>query len=230
MSLAFRRRRLFTHGPPVVTYLGLAQNLAFVGTTRVIYRGLSSGSNSLGPIDKNKVIVGIIVQANANIPVAAFINNMNAPVYGVTSAAPGIGLFSTLVSDDGSPLVEVRYNAAPSGSPSLSLWSITGLSSPVPRSVVGSALAGADTVRTVDLDSEVGGVAVAAAVNNVTAAQGCTWSGDQTPTENLEGVITAGLLSVAMIQGTNSDAANTITATFNVISTTAIGLLAAAFR
>ena len=225
-----RKRKLFTQGQPTVTYLGLGQNLAFIGTTRVIYRGLASGSNSLGAIDLNKVIVGIIIQANANIPVAAFINGVNAPVYGVTSAAPGMGLFSALVLDDGSPLVEVRYNSDPSGSPSLSLWSIVGLSSAVPRSVAGSALAGADIVRTVDLNSEVGGVAVAAAVNNVTAAQGCTWSGDQTPTENLEGTITAGRFSAAMIQGTNGDAANTVTATFDVISTTAIGLIAAAFR
>lgn len=230
MSL-LHRWRLFTQGPPVVTYLGLGQNLAFIGTTRVIYRGLASGSNSLGPIDRNKVIAGIIIQSNSNVPAAAFINGVNAPVYGVTSAAPGMGLFSALVSDDGaSPLVEIRYNAAPSGSPSLSLWSITGLSSSVPRSVASSALAGADTARTVDLDTEIGGVVIAAAVNNITAAQGCTWSGDQTPTENLEGTITAGRFSAAMIQGTNGDAANTVTATFDVISTTIIGLIAAAFR
>jgi hypothetical protein len=177
------------------------------------------------------VIVGIIQQANTALPVAAFINGVNASVYGVTSAAPGMGIFSALVPDDGnSPLCEVRYSATPSGSPALALWSIVGLSSPIPRSIASSALAGADTVRTVDINTEVGGVAVMVAVNNVTAAQACALSGDQTPTENTEVTAGAGRMSIGMIQGTVADAANTITATFDVVSTTAIGLLAAAFR
>ena len=228
----FRRRRQFTHGPPTVTYLGAAANIAFIGTARVAYRGFTgTGQGNLGPINKNKVIVGIIQQGNAAIPVAAFINGVNAPVYGVTSAAPGIGVFSALVPYDGSsPVFDIRYNSNPTGSPGLVLWSIVGLSSPVPRSVVSSALAGADTTRTVDLDTEVGGIAVMVAANNITAAQACTLSGDQTPTENDEVTSGTGRVSIGMIQGTNSDSANTITATFDVISTTAIGLLAAAFR
>ncbi len=231
MSLLTRRRQ-FTHGPPVVTYLGLAANIAFIGTARVVYRGFTgTGQGNLGAIDRNKVIVGIIQQGNAALPVAAFINGINAPVYGVTSAAPGMGVFSALVPNDGaSPIFDVRYNSNPTGNPSLALWSIVGLSSPVPRSVASSALAGADTVRTVDLDTETGGVAILTAANNVTAAQSCTLSGDQTPTENDEITGGTGRVSIGMIQNTNADAANTITATFAVISTTAIGLIAAAFR
>lgn len=226
-----RRRRLFTHGPPIVTYLGTAANIAFIGTARVVYRGLTGGQGNFGPIDRNKVIVGITQQGNAALPVAAFINGVNAPIYGVTSAAPGMGVFSALIPDDGaSPICDVRYNSNPTGSPVVALWSIVGPSSPVPRSVVSSALAGADTVRTVDLNTEVGGVAVLVAVNNVTAAQACALTGDQTPTENTEVTAGAGRMSVGMIQGTTADAANTITATFDVVSTTAIGLLAAAFR
>ena len=68
------------------------------------------------------------------------------------------------------------------------------------------------------------------AANNITAAQACTLSGDQTPTENDEVTSGTGRVSIGMIQGTTADAANTITATFDVISTTAIGLIAAAFR
>lgn len=215
----------------MVTFLGVPQNIAFIGTTRVVYRALLFGTTNLGPIDRNKLIVGMISASNAAFPVAAVINGVNAPIYGITSAAPGIGVFSALVPDDGSsPIFDVRYNAAPSGNPVAAIWSVTGLSSPVPRSVVSSALAGADTVRTVDVNSEVGGVAVAMAFNNITAAQSCTWSGDQTPTENAEGVTGTGFYSTSLIQGTTADAANTVTATFGVISTTAIGLLAATFR
>ena len=230
MSLAFRRRRLFTHGPPVVTFLGVGQNIAFINASQILYRGLSAGSNSLGAIDRNKVIVGIIGQGNAAVPVAAAVNGVNAPVYGVTSAAAGIGVFSALIPDAGEPIINVRYNSGPTGSPVVALWSIVGLASSIPRSIASSALAGADTVRTVDVNSEVGGVAVAMAFNNITAAQTCTWSGDQTPTENAEAATGGGVYSTALIQGTSADAANTITATFGVISTTAIGLLAAAFR
>lgn len=230
--LARRRRQQFTQGSPVVTYLGTPGNAAFIGLNRVIYRGFSTGGTlQLGPIDRNKVIVGIINNGAAAFPVAASINSVNAPLYGVTSAAPGMGVFSALVPDDGlSPICDVRFGANPSGTPVLALWSIVGLSSPVPRSIASSALAGADTVRTVDLNTEVGGVYVLMATNNVTAAQACALTGDQTPTENAELTAGAGRTSIGMLQGTNADAANTITATFDIVSTTAIGLLAAAFR
>ncbi len=225
-------RRQFTHGPPVVTFLGTAANIAFIGTARCLYRGLNVGAQgNLGPIDRNKVIVGIIQNGGAALPVAAFINGVNAPIYGVTSAAPGMAVFSALVPDDGnSPICDVRFGSNPSGNPALALWSIVGPASPIPRSVASSALAGADTVRTVDLNTEVGGVAILVAVNNVTAAQACALTGDQTPTENSEITAGAGRMSIGMIQGTTADAANTITATFDVVSTTAIGLIAAAFR
>lgn len=224
-------KRQFTHGPPTVTFLGYAQNIAFIGLARVVYRDLSLGQNNLGPIDRNKVIVGIIQQGSSALPVAAFINGVNAPIYGVTSSAPGMGIFSALVPDDGlNPICDVRYDSSPSGSPALALWSIIGLSSPIPRSIASSTLAGAATARTVDLNTEAGGVYVLTAVNNVTAAQACALTGDQTPTENAEVTAGAGRTSVGMFQGTNADAANTITATFDIISTTAIGLIAAAFR
>ena len=226
-----RRRRLFTHGPPVVTYLGQAANGSFIGTSRLFFRGLSGGQANLGPIDLNKLIIGCISHNSSAVPVAASINGRIAPVYGVTAGAASVGIFCALVQDEGlTPIVDVRYTSGPSGTPNCSLWSIIGLSSPVPRSIAVSNLAGADTVRTVDVDSEVGGAIVAMAANNITAAQSCTWSGDQTPTENVEAAAGGGFYSSAMIQGTNADAANTITATFGVVSTTGIGLLAAAFR
>ncbi len=230
MALLYRRRQ-FTHGPPIVTYLGQGANGAFIGTARVLYRGLSGGQGNLGTIDNNKLIVGLNSNNSGAVPAAASINGRMAPVYGVTGGAAGIGIFCALVPDDGSnPIVDVRFGANPSGTPNLSLYSIVGLSSPLPRSIAVSNLAGADTVRTVDVDSEVGGVIVAMAANNVTAAQSCTWTGDQTLTENVDGAGGGGHYSAAMIQGTNADVANTITATFAVIATTGIGLLAAAFR
>ena len=230
----FRPRRQFTHGPPVIAYLGQAANGAFIGTTRLAFRGISAGANgtgNLGVLDGNKLIVGCISHNSGAAAVAASINGRLAPVYGVTAGAAGIALFCTLVPDEGlAPIVDVRYASAPSGTPNLSLWSIVGLSSPIPRNIAVSNLAGADTVRTVDVDSEVGGIIVAMAANNVTAAQSCAWTGDQTPTELIDAAAGGGLYSSAMVQGTNADSANTITATFAVISTTGIGLLAAAFR
>ena len=163
----FRPQAQFTGPPPLGTFLGLGQNIAFIGTSRVVYRGLSQGLASMGPLDRNKLIVGIIGQGNAAVPVAATVNGVNAPVYGVTSAAAGIGVFSAIIPDAGQPIIDVRYNSAPTGSPLVALWSIVGLASPVPRSIASSALAGADTVRTVDVNSEVGGVAVAMAFNNI---------------------------------------------------------------
>ena len=229
MSLLYRRRQ-FTHGPPVVTYLGQGANNSG-SAARVVYRGLGLGQGHLGAINSNKLIVGIISQNDSAVPIGAYINGCNAPAYGVTAGATGIGIFCALVPDDGaSPVVDVRYSANFSGTPNLSLWSIVGLSSPIPRSIAVSNLAGADTVRTVDVNSEVGGVIVAMAANNITAANSCTWTGDQTLTENVDGAGGGGLYSSAMIQGTNADGANTVTATFAVISTTGIGLLAAAFR
>lgn len=229
MPLIRSVRRQFTMGPPVVNYIGQAQVISFVGAREVLWRGTVLGGNP-GVLDENKLIVGIAGQQGGQFPVAASINGRIAPVYGTTLTAAGIGLFAALVPDIGNLTIDVRWNADVAGTPNLNLWSIFGLSSPIPRSVVASSLAGADTVRSVDVNSEVGGVAVAMSVCDVAAAQSVTWSGDQTPTKNVDTNGGGSQFSAALIQGTNADAANTITATLAVISIAAIGLIAASFR
>lgn len=110
----------------------------------------------------------------------------------------------------------------------VAMWCLTGLQLPFPIDAQSSGAA-TDITRSVDLMTKSGGVVIAAALNNVTAAQSCTWTGDQTPNERVD---TTGnnAYSAADITNTNDDPANTITATHAVISTTGINLAAVSFR
>lgn len=109
------------------------------------------------------------------------------------------------------------------------MWHVKGLASSVPLDAQTSATA-TDTARSVDLKTSPGGIIIAASMNNITAAQSCTWTGDQAPTERVDTAVVNGAFSAAEITNTNDDIANTITATWAVISTAGVSIAAASFR
>ena len=106
---------------------------------------------------------------------------------------------------------------------------VTGLSSFVPTDAQSTSTATATNLSR-DLNTKDGGFLVAGATNNVAAAQACTWTGDQTPTETYDTVAAGYGESGAFTSAVVNDTANTVTATFDVISTTGIALAAAAWR
>lgn len=119
---------------------------------------------------------------------------------------------------------------APSNGARFNFWVATGLSSFAPCSTL-TANGGTNTVVTGNLNTPAGAVAVMAAYNDVAAANSCTWTGDDSPTERDDAAGTgAGRTTAASISVASQDSANAITATFAVSSTTDVVLAAAAWR
>lgn len=111
-------------------------------------------------------------------------------------------------------------------------WLATGLTSHRAYSAAGNQTATA-TVRTADVSAKDGGFVIALASNNVVALQTTAWTGDTTPTERADEDTVNGTplrVSIADTFPSIDDAANTITATFGVISTSDALIVAAAFR
>lgn len=157
-----------------------------------------------------------------------------------TGAAASIALFAGYVPDD-----RVGYSVTDTINPDkirvisaagtfansirVSVWLVSGLANIAPYAV-GYATTGIGTVATVDVSTPVGGIVLATAVNNITAGQSWTWTGDQTVTERSDAAATNYHFTFADTLSTAVDAANTLTATAAVVSTTELSILAASFR
>lgn len=148
-----------------------------------------------------------------------------------SAGAAGQSAFTTIWSGlVPTGLVGVFWPETAAGtSPILNIYRATGLSQYQARDAQSSATA-TDTVRAVDLNTTAGGIIVACAVNNIGAANSVTWTGDQTPTEDSDSAMGSGRQSAMSTFNAVADTANTITATFAVISTTQIALSGASFR
>lgn len=211
-------RRVLTEGPPL--------SAAFLSSNTAT-SGVASGI-SLGVEAEDRVIVALLASRSA-VATALWINGIALPLYATANQVTAFSqIGSALIPRGDRGVVNIKA-AGFTSAPVVHIYRLTGLASPVPRSVATSITA-ADTVRTVDVSSGIGGVILALAGNDVGAANQCTWTGDQSPTESADAAIGAGRQSAAHIYSTNDDTANTITATFDVISTTGISLAAAAFR
>lgn len=213
-----RRPRLFVGGAPSVAFLSASTMSApAVG-------GISLGVPAadrviiIGACARSGLITRIAVNGTELLPYASV---------GTANQNAFTSIWSGLVPDD--PYGTIWTETAAGTSPILNIYRATGLSRVAPRDAQSSSTA-ADTVRTVDLNTTAGGIIVACAVNNIGAANSMTWTGDQTPTEDSDSAMGSGRQSGMSLTGTVNDTANTITATFVVISTTQVTLSAASFR
>ena len=217
--VAIQKPRLFVGWAPVCTFLS--------ATTMNLN---TANGVSLGIPAKDRVII-VGASARSGQITKVTINGIALLPYAAAGAA-GQGSFTSiwsgLVPDD--PLGTIWTPEGSLGTnPILNIYRATGLSRIAPRDAQSSATA-ADVARAVDLNTEVGGFIIACAVNNVGAANSVTWTGDETPTEDSDSALGSGRQSGMSRLTTIADAANTITATFAVISTTQISLSAASFR
>lgn len=192
------------------------------------------------PPTADRYLIGVVHNfQGVNLVGATWFGEPGIVIANVVSTGIGIGMFivhdpraawpTTLASQqfgrgwlkwDGS--VTAAYSGA--------LYGVTGLASPVPRSVASSVHA-TDVARSVDLDTAPGGFIIAASANDITASNSCTWTGDQSPTENYDNAASiTQRISGARIFSTNDDTANTITSTYAQAATVAHALLAASFR
>lgn len=204
-------------------------NSVFVGTINSANTGTpyqSLGSPSLPPMSKNRFLIAHahVINGAQLIREMVIHGNYLTRYYAAVNNAYSSAIFAGFAPLDGGPSF-LMATAGLSNPGFTHVWAVEGLSQPAPFDIQ-TSFTTADTVRTVDINSKVGGLITAHAYNNVSAAQSCSWTGDQTPSEQYD---TNGITS-AEIQSANDDAANTITATFAAVSTTAIGLLAASWR
>lgn len=224
MTLYLRDRGIIAGPPIALTYR------EFVSTNNPgAQTNATAQLADLGPSTENRTLI-VLGRTGTNGAVSAvYYCGQQLVVHYTPSDAASIKFFIAsgfIPKNTSGPLVICTpglFNAA-----FVYAYSVTGLASIVPVSTAISSTA-LDTTRSVDLNTSPGGVVVGMAYNNITAGQSCTWSGDQTPTKNAENN-SGGIWSSASITGANQDAANTLTATYAVISTTSCSLIGAAFR
>lgn len=223
MPLRLRDRGLIVGAPIALTYRAIAGSNSPGGATNA-YIEIAN----VGPESENRTLI-IFARMGGQTPASAFFCGQLLPVRHTSTDSGGAvnAIFTGHIPKNVSgPLVifsPVGFNGFSAYS-----YTVTGLASPIPVDSNSSASATA-TARSIDLNTRSGGIIIGAAFNNISAAQSCTWTGDQTPTENAENS-SGGILSTASILDTNEDAANTLTATYAVISTTSCFLFGASFR
>ncbi len=235
--MAFRKRGLFVGGSPSGVFLGTTR-LGQAGGTTAATSQITIGFSNQSQPSAGRAIVGIISSSASRDLVSMSIFGNSAPLRGsVRTGVAGLYLFSAWCPHNETPRAVLNsnppisllatYSGALSSDPFCWLWAVTGLGSLVPD--VATSTTTVDTTRTVDLRTQPGGFLIAASANDVTAANSMTWSGDQTPTERYDAT-TFAAFSAADISNTNDDAANTVTATYAVVSIAYCSLIAGAFR
>lgn len=222
MPLFIRRRgSLLVGGSPS---LALLSNATLAATTNAYV----NSNVSLGIPARDRVIILSIPARSGQIS-RAIVNGVELIpriLAGAAAQNAFVSIWSGIVPDDAIGVFNIV--GATGSAPVMSIYRATGIS-PVPVDAQSSATAAA-TARSVDLRTMPGGFIIACACNNVGAANQCTWTGDQSPTEDSDAAVGSSRGSSSSTQSANDDAANTITATFDVIATTQIALAAASFR
>lgn len=220
--------RALIGGAPSLTYLG-SVNLA-TPTTPLI----QSFDLGVHP-SRDAVLIGAMAGLGSAILNKITVNGSQALIeLLVTTANFSQDLCIWTCADLNDRYVNIHPAKIPAGSQPFfcSLWLATGLTRKRALATVGNTTATA-TARTGNLGTVDGGFVVGIAANNITAAQATAWTGDIIPTKRFDAVSLGGTpmwISTAEIFPTINDSANTLTATFDIISTTHATFAAAAFR
>lgn len=209
----------------VVRYLGRGDIAGgFFVRTIPSLNSLARISNEAG--NRTLVLIGIVDNGTNPVLKAVSFCGVALPVYFTmsNSAIRGFVASAVVPMNQLGPIAFNFGNFTSNGG--FACWEIFGLNKAAPIDAQSSSSAAA-TTRSVDLITSSGGVILGMGSNNITAAQNCTWSGDQTPVEDEE---LFSRESFCNTQNTNQDAANTLTATWSVISTTDATVIGASFR
>lgn len=236
LTLAHLPHRIYVGGAPSIAYLG-SQAMNRVNGTTLAGGVWTQGASNLSIPARDRVLIGNLQHASGATFVAGWIDGIS--VIPRFAFAPGTFTHTTwtaevpddfwiTLSKNAIPIFE-QMSAALFADSILNLWAATGLASLNPVGT-GSNSAGTGTAISADVNTVPGGIIIAGAINDVTAAQSCTWSGDQTPTEREDAAGSGFARTCAEVTNTNADAANTVTATFAASATTRLMIAAAAFR
>lgn len=132
------------------------------------------------------------------------------------------------ISSENLTPIWIQFTGTPGSTLGSEFWIASGLSSAVPISK-NSAITTTTSSQSIDLATSAGGIYCAGAIQDTTAGQSATWSGDQTPSE-WKDTGSPAAWSNANLNGTNDDPANTVTVTWAAPSVTGAVMIGAAWR